>query len=154
MNLEIITIIMIFIGISFVVIGGIINKREKKDNDILYKNMSETFDLVNVLFNDVQDESNNFNELAESVFNEMEEKQSELQHLYNMIRETKEQYGEVKPSVDAPKINEKVAKPTLNTPKARKIYEFADSGMTNEEIAKKLRIGKGEVELLQNLRGV
>ena len=90
------------------------------------------------------------NKTAKKIFEEMEDKHQELLFLYNMIEERKgEEIGSASDIIfgDA---RQKRSENHKN-PKLGKIRTLYEQGMTEEEIAKTLGIGQGEVKLILSL---
>jgi cell division protein FtsN len=85
------------------------------------------------------------NNRARDIFNELESKHRELANLYDLIERTKaEEEG-------AEAIEEEHPAETFKNPKLGKIRVLYDQGMPEDEIAKTLGIGQGEVKLILSL---
>ena len=90
------------------------------------------------------------NNTAAQIFGELDDKHQELLFLYNMIEDRKkDEVGSVSELV----ANDSHTKPTesFKNPKLGKIRALYDQGMTEEEIAKTLGIGQGEVKLILSI---
>lgn len=100
-----------------------------------------------------------FSDLSNTVFKEMEEKHQELLFLYKLIDEKKNELSafEVHKAVDNlsskgvdVSVNDNMP-PKYKNPRLKEIIELKNSGLTVAEIAKKLDIGQGEVSLIMEI---
>ena len=140
MILGIIIVISSYVGIKQS--GYRINERRQ----------SEEFAIraINASMSEADQTLEEINKTARTIFDELEEKHQELLFPYNMIEERKNE--EVGPASDiifsetSPKRSE-----NYKNPKLGKIRALYDQGMTEEEIAKALGIGQGEVKLILSI---
>ena len=90
------------------------------------------------------------NKTAKTIFEELEDKHQELLFLYNMIEERKnDEIGPVSDIVYSDARHKR--SDNYKNPKLGKIKTLYDQGMTEEEIAKTLGIGQGEVKLILSI---
>jgi len=90
------------------------------------------------------------NNTGAQILGELDDKHQELLFLYNMIEDRKkDEIGSVSELV----ANDSQIKPSesFKNPKLGKIRALYDQGMTEEEIAKTLGIGQGEVKLILSI---
>lgn len=149
---NIIILILFSIGIFLIEYSLLMYKKEKEEREKLYTKLDEAFLLMNNLFNKLHDETDSFNDLAENIFNEANEKHDELLTIYNLI-----QTSNKKPQENISEKNIEKEKKVKNSFKPKnsqseEIFALYDSGQSIEEIAKNLSIGRGEIEFLLNLR--
>jgi len=107
---------------------------------------------------------NELNDVSKSVFKEFDGKYQELLFLYNLIEEKKQEL-EGQPALTMPAaaprrqvdyvIDDSTKKSTLpmTSPKFANVLELKNKGLSIDEIAQQLNIGKGEVSLILNLGG-
>jgi hypothetical protein len=126
---------------------------------------------------DADDVYNNLGSLSRDVFKEFDAKYQEMLFLYNLIDDKKKELadiGEIKKEPpraevkaetvtesepEPPKTNKKAAKAAAKSvpsshmnPKYEQVMALKKEGLSVTEIAKRLKMGKGEVMLLFNLR--
>ncbi len=151
--LQILMIILIFVGL--VLIGGSMYqiKKEAENNKELSFKVDEAFTMINNSIEEYEQRTSEFNNVAEIIFKEVDEKYQELLLLYGMINEYKEK-NITDNSYDDEGVKSKVKYDSFiyKNKNSLKIFELYDGGMPVDKIAKKLKIGIGEVQLIINLR--
>ena len=149
--------IFIYFVFGLIVLGIILviytySRIRRSDYKINQRRQSEEFAIraINASMSEADQTMEEINKTAKSIFDELEEKHQELLFLYNMIEERKNE--EVGPASD---IVFSEARPkrsdSLKNPKLGKIRALYDQGMTEEEIARTLGIGQGEVKLILSI---
>ena len=138
------------LGIILVIITySSIKKSGYKINE---RRQSEEFAIraINASMSEADQTMEEINKTAKVIFDELEEKHQELLFLYNMIEERKnEEAGSASDLIfndTRPKRSD-----SYKNPKLGKIRALYDQGMTEEEIAKTLGIGQGEVKLILSI---
>jgi len=125
---------------------------KQSDHRINERRQSEEFAIraINASMSEADQAMDEINKTAKTIFDELEEKHQELLFLYNMIEERKNE--EIGPASDII-FSEPRPKRADNykNPKLGKIRALYDQGMTEEEIAKTLGIGQGEVKLILSI---
>ncbi len=155
--------ILILIIIGFILIGVSLYliKKEEKDRKELNLKLDEAFTSINDALESFDIQVSDFNNTCELIFREIEEKSQELFVLYGLIEEQKNNgvVENTKKKTNNKKSNkqEPAKKTTDNSfiyknKNATEIFKLYDEGMSVTEIAKKLSIGKGEVQLMLNIR--
>jgi len=105
---------------------------------------------INASMSEADQAMEEINKTAKKIFDELEEKHQELLFLYNMIDERKSE--EVGPATDIIFSEPHPRRPeNVKNPKLGKIRALYDQGMTEEEIARTLGIGQGEVKLILSI---
>ncbi|MCL2664423.1 MAG: hypothetical protein FWE82_02310 [Defluviitaleaceae bacterium] len=94
-----------------------------------------------------------FNGTAKIITDELEEKYKSLLFLYNLIDDKKKEIDSIKTETPAPAdaARPAAAKPRIKPrphPKQEEICRLHDSGTPVADIAQKLNMGKGEVQLI------
>ena len=125
---------------------------KRSDHKINERRQSEEFAIraINASMSEADQAMEEINRTAKTIFEELEEKRQELLFLYNMIEERKNE--EVGPTSDIVFNDARPKRPeNLKNPKLGKIRALYDQGMTEEEIARTLGIGQGEVKLILSI---
>jgi DNA-directed RNA polymerase specialized sigma subunit len=95
------------------------------------------------------------NNTGAQILGELDDKHQELLFLYNMIEDRKkDEIGSVSEIVandNQTNPSEEPSMESFKNPKLGKIRDLYDQGMTEEEIAKTLGIGQGEVKLILSI---
>jgi len=116
------------------------------------RRQSEEFAIraINASMSEADQTMEEINRTAKTIFEELEEKHQELLFLYNMIEERKNE--EVSPASEIIYNEPRPKRPdNFKNPKLGKIRALYDQGMTEEEIARTLGIGQGEVKLILSI---
>ena len=116
------------------------------------RRQSEEFTIraINASMSEADQTMEEINRTAKAIFDELEEKHQELLFLYNMIDERKNE--EIGPASDIIFSEPRPKRPeSYKNPKLGKIRALYNQGMTEEEIAKTLGIGQGEVKLILSI---
>ena len=124
----------------------------RSDHKINERRQSEEFAIraINASVSEADQTMDEINKTAKTIFDELEEKHQELLFLYNMIEERKNE--EVGPASDIIFSEARPKRPdSFKNPKLGKIRTLYDQGMTEEEIARTLGIGQGEVKLILSI---
>ena len=135
-------IIVIFSYLSINRSGRIISERRQ----------SEEFALraINATVSEADQIMEDINKMAQKVFDQLEDKHQELLFLYNMIEERKN--AEVGTVTDTYFTDARQKRSeNYKNPKLGKIRALYDQGLTEEEIAKTLGLGQGEVKLILSI---
>jgi predicted transcriptional regulator len=153
---ESLTIIIIFIGVTFVFLSFYID--EKHNNNV--SKTIEDYEEYQLRINEVSNKFAELNEYSEFIKKELEEKHKELLFLYHLTNEKakmldsgdEEQSFLENTSRDTIDVNG-VYFEEINSIKETniKILELANQGYKIRDIAKLLDIGQGEVRLVLNL---
>ncbi|MDR1913030.1 MAG: hypothetical protein LBQ68_00905 [Clostridiales bacterium] len=111
------------------------------------RRQSEEFAIraINASMTEADQAIDELNKLARNIFDEIEEKHQELLFLYSMLESHKKDDTVSEHKESPPK------KETYKNPKLGKIRSLFDQGMSEDEIAKTLGIGQGEVKLILSL---
>ena len=149
--------IFTYVVLGVMVLGIIIvisaySSIKHSDNKINERRQSEEFAIraINASMSEADQAMEDINRTAKTIFDELEEKHQELLFLYNMIEERKNE--EVGPASDIVFNEARPKRPeSLRNPKLGKIRALYDQGLTEEEIARTLGIGQGEVKLILNI---
>lgn len=80
------------------------------------------------------------------------QKLSNIQSYKNMQSGKKQQNDSTNEIVDTKEENEKPSKLVLNS-RRKQVLQFIEQGLSNDEIAEKMKIGKGEIGLIRGLSG-
>ncbi len=169
--MEVTIAIMLIIGSALMGISIYLIKKEQKDREELNIRIDEAFELVNSALDSFEVQTSEFNSTCEMIFKEIEEKYQELFVIYGLIEEQKSNSELDKENakqansnedklLDSNGANEQEAKKTDKKKKdfvyknknAEAIFALYDEGVSINDIAKKLSIGKGEVQLMINIR--
>ncbi len=155
--LQIMLFVTLILGIGLVLFSLILPKNElETKNDELETNAIEAIDRSITEMDKTMDE---FNNMAQDVFKQLDEKYQELLFLYSLIEEKRAeiadiyaQTGGVKQSTPPPKPQVIENKPPQFTnPKHQEINTLVQRGYSVADIAKTLNIGQGEVKLILEL---
>jgi len=125
---------------------------KRSDNKINERRQSEEFAIraINASMSEADQTIEEINKTAKTIFDELEEKHQELLFLYNMIEERKNEETRTAPDITVS--DSRLKRPdNLKNPKLGKIRALYDQGMTEEEIARTLGIGQGEVKLILSI---
>ncbi len=174
--MEIMISVMLIIGLVLMGVAIYLIKKEQKEREELNVRIDEAFELVNSALDSFEVQTSDFNSTCEMIFKEIEEKYQELFVIYGLIEEQKMNNELNKPNevtLEATQITPEIPTehPINNIPKvatqiddnkkkdfiyknknAEAIFKLYDEGFSVTEIAKKLSIGKGEVQLMLNIR--
>lgn len=177
MLVQIVLLLCMIVGIFTIGYSIIVINRSNKIKD---ESIADIFDSINKSLSDINEYNDEFNELAVSVFKELDEKYQEALVLYELIESKREEIvkkeqkdifveivADVADTSDVVKIDNveqqgsNIEKRNKNqvfekkmTKKAQDIIKLYDNGLSVEEVAKQMNIGKGEVQLVVNLREV
>jgi hypothetical protein len=142
-------IILVIVSLVMIIRTGRKIKQAKRDDEFAVR-------AINASIAEVDGAIEELNKTARAIFDELEEKHQELLFLYSMA-DKKKAVGAangtegrsvlVSSSASQTKISRKEAK----NPKLGKIRNLYDQGMSEDEIAKTLGIGVGEVKLILSL---
>jgi len=116
------------------------------------RRQSEEFALraINATVSEADQIMEDINKMAQKVFDQLEDKHQELLFLYNMIEERKNE--EVGTATDTYFTDGRQKRSeNYKNPKLGKIRALYDQGLTEEEIAKTLGLGQGEVKLILSI---
>ena len=147
---QILLIAAVLAGVALVILSFFIQSGPKNDRDV---NSFDGVDRVLKAVDDSVTEADNaaeeLHKLAGSVTKELDNKYQELLFLYNLIDEKKKElYDNQK--ISSFKRDDTKKKP-LKHPKQQEILALVNEGATVPEIAKKLGMGQGEVNLILDL---
>ncbi len=160
-------IVMIFLGLVLIGVAIYLIKKEEKERQNLNVKLDEAFSSINDALDSFEEQTNDFNKTCELIFREIEEKYQELLYLYGLIEEKQSENSEddenQENTEDEVVENGSENKPKKNIKKtdnsfiyknknAQEIFRLHDEGMSVTDIAKTLSIGKGEVQLMLNIR--
>jgi DNA-directed RNA polymerase specialized sigma subunit len=149
--------IFTYVVLGFVILGIIIilvtfSSIKQTGNKINERRQSEEFAIraISASVSEADQTMEEINKAAQTIFEELEDKHQELLFLYNMIEERKNE--EVGPASDIIFSDTRQKRlDSYKNPKLGKIRALYDQGMTEEEIAKTLGIGQGEVKLILSI---
>ncbi|NLP45824.1 MAG: hypothetical protein GX347_02110 [Epulopiscium sp.] len=143
---EIILIIMLMMGICFILVGLWFYQRKKQPVEV--SNVLQLQKQLELKIQEGQDLVEEMNDFTIYMVKELENKHKELILLYQLINEKEEQMEEK--SKKTPVIQDE--KIEQNLPKKQKqVIDLYKQGNTIDTIAKKLQLGKGEVQLIIGL---
>lgn len=153
-------VIMIIIGLVLIGVSLYLIKKEDKEREKLNIKLDEAFASINTSMESFEKQNSDFNNTCELIFREIEEKYQELLLLYGLINEYKSDESRNNGEVE---IKSELKKESKNkesvdnsfiykNKNAKEIFKLYDEGMNISDIAKKLSIGKGEVQLILNIR--
>ena len=138
--------------LGIIIVIATFSSIKKTDHRINERRQSEEFAIraINASVSEANQTMEEINKTAKTIFDELEEKHQELLFLYNMIEERKNE--EVGPASDIIFNEPRPKRPEhFKNPKLGKIRALYDQGMTEEEIARTLGIGQGEVKLILSI---
>ena len=142
---------VIILGIIIVIISFLsINRSGRRISE---RRQSEEFALraINATVSEADQTMDDISKMAQKIFDELEDKHQELLFLYNLIEDRKnEETGSSSDTMSTTDAHRKRYENYKN-PKLGKIRALYDQGMTEEEIAKTLGIGHGEVKLILSI---
>ena len=142
-------IVMVF---GIIIIISTFMSIRKSGNKFNERRQSEEFTMraINASMSEADQTMEEINNTAKKIFEELEDKHQELLFLFNMIEERKNE--EIGPASDVIFNDIRQKRPdNYKNPKLGKIRALYDQGMTEEEIAKTLGIGQGEVKLILSI---
>lgn len=168
--MEITIIIMLVIGMALMITCLVLIKKDEKNMTELNHRIDDAFSTINSSIEMIDNNTTEFNQLCELVFSEIDGKYQELLTLYSLIEEQKKQGVNIQTdSLNANVKQNKKSKQNKNNKtisasknyddsfiykhkNAKEIFKLYDSGMNQSDIAKKLSMGTGEVQLILNFR--
>ena len=153
-------VMLIFIGgllfiISFVIIRNGINHIDE--------NAEHNEDDEDFVYEEVKNKILELNEYGEYLKTDLDGKHKELLFLYQMINEKEKEIRRTDPIPERPQEPESLQDMNLNAVSQKEVEAYKDinnnkkildmslAGYSNQEIAKRLNIGTGQVELVLNL---
>lgn len=170
--MEATIIFLLVVGLVLIIVSIYLIKKEDKERAELNVRIDDVFKAVNSSLEMIDNNSTEFNNLCELIFREIDEKYQELLTIYSLIEQYKSEFENVdisnedvnvKKNDDKKSNNKDELKKLVSTyddafvyknKNAKEIFSLYDSGMSINNIAKKLSIGKGEVQLMLNIRKV
>lgn len=160
--MEATIIVMLIIGFILIGVSIFLIKKEDKERAELNTKIDEVFTSINSSLEMIENNSVEFNNLCEIIFKETEEKYQELLLLYSLIEEQKSKDTDKPESDNKNQIQNQTQKDDISRIKdnsfiyknknSKEIFKLYDSGVSISDIAKRLSIGKGEVQLILNIR--
>ncbi|MCL2852762.1 MAG: hypothetical protein FWE20_06990 [Defluviitaleaceae bacterium] len=127
-----------------------------------YFETANTLKFMESSIDEIDKTMDELHETSKHIFEEMENKYKELLLLYSLIEEKKKELADlhsIKPTDYKPGETLKTASPeadelpaiALSSPNIRKVRQLQQEGLSLEDTAKRLGIGKGEVKLMLDL---
>lgn len=139
-------LIMIILGfiiiiISILKVSKYTNYSNILDVDSSIKKVKEIIDQADLTIDDLTLAS-------EEILKRFEEKQKQLLFLYDNLENKKNNKIDIK--IDEPFVNKNIKNKKINMlhPMAEKVIQLSKQNMSPDDIAKKLNIGQGEIELI------
>lgn len=159
--LSIMIFFMLSIGIIVLIIGLVFMKdKTNKDLNLSKKKQTDMENELETQINEADKMLQELNQFSSYIKSELENKHKELLFLYQLIDE-KSQHLSFSNKVNKEKVNIKQketntdnnteASKILNNKNYNNILKLHNEGYNITDIAKKLKIGKGEVELILGL---
>jgi len=153
------------LGLSFLVGAGFIiyslinfhgPRPQSEAEPAAYARLEDKLEAFDATLSEADSTLAELDDKSKSVLRELDDKYKELLFLYNMIDDKKAMQtgGNPLPTAPAPRVDVVVddrTKRRLQSPRLQKILELQASGLNVSEIAKKMGMGKGEVNLILEL---
>ncbi len=156
-----IIILMASLGITLIVYA--LNSKKKTHEEAPSSfNLENTVKTIDNSLTEADKAAEELSDLSKNIFQEFEGKYQELLFLYNLIDEKKKEImssGEkteheaYESAVDLV-VSDSTPRMKFKNPKLKEIMELKKSGMSDENIAKSLNMGSGEVKLIMGLHGL
>jgi len=165
---QIALVISMIVGIGLIVYSVYIYRSDDKGGATGYFETANTLKFLESSINEIDKTMDELNETSKHIFEEMEDKYKELLLLYSLIDEKKKEIADlhsVKPTdykpgatlitpeqpKSGPQEDKEPPSAALSSPNIRKVRQLQEEGLSLEDTAKKLGIGKGEVKLMLDL---
>lgn len=157
----------ILIGIIIIIVSFLLDKYQghliKLENEKIEQKSNRQIDYDEVVQKIIE-----LNEYGEFLKADLDKRQKELVFIYQLLLDKQKEVNELISSktvkaksdqpdlqkaikVPEPNLNHKLEVPISNQNFNKQIMDMTVEGYTSTEIAKALKIGKGQVELVQNL---
>ncbi len=148
---TLVSTILNVVGIILIIISTVIIIKNSKKEQRMYEEISTIHDDVKYYYGSLEKIIDNFDELVEESINKMEE----IQHKSKTItgdKANKNKDRHILKDIYIPKqaFNDNI-QASPKTEAYEKVYELKKLGLSNKEIAQKLKIGIREVEIIINM---
>ena len=159
---QIILIASMVMGIGLIGYALYIYNRAEDKGTTGYFETANTLKFLESSIEEIDKTMDDLHETSKHVFEEMESKYKELLLLYSLIEEKKKELADmysIKPTDYKPGVTLVPKDPdtgelpaiSLSSPNIRKVRQMHQEGISLEDTAKQLGIGKGEVQLMLDL---
>ena len=160
---QVVLITSMVIGIGLVAYSILIYSRaDGAKNTTGYFETANTLKFMEASIDEIDKTMDELHETSKHIFDEMEGKYKELLLLYSLIEEKKKEVANlhsIKPTDYKPgetlttgrSETDELPVMTLSSPNIRKVRQLQEEGLSLEDTAKRLGIGKGEVKLMLDL---
>ena len=160
-------LLIALVGAGFVVAGGFskgsdVYAAKKDDFGPGLSSISQKLDNLESSVSEADEAANMLDGMSKNVFKELDSKYQELLFLYNLIDEKQKNLdktgGQINFEMPAD-LSKRIdividdSKKIAINPKFANVLELHKAGISIEQIAKQLDMGKGQVELILNLGG-
>jgi hypothetical protein len=149
---QFLIIVIACAGAGFVIYGIIPGKTPAAESGA---KLDEKLSAFGETITEADNAINELNDLSRDVFAQFDEKYKELLFLYNMIDEKKREEGADRSAASvSAAVGRGAVKPRArgyHNEKFDKVEEMAKAGLGADEIAERLKVGKGEVSLILGL---
>ena len=148
-GIQIMLITAALTGLALVIASFFFQSGKKKNDAGNYIQIAENLKTLNASVEEADNAAEELHKLTGSVMQELDNKYQELLFLYNLIDEKKKElYVHYRDTGAKP---EPKQKKSLKHPKHQEINKMKNDGMAVSDIAKKLGMGQGEVNLILEL---
>ena len=149
-------------GIILILYALASNKEKPAEKDRPSFDVEKTVKTIDYSVSEADQAANELSDLSKNIFKEFDGKYQELLFLYSLIDEKKKELmssgdkNELEAYESAVDIVVSDATPRakFKNPKLKEILDLKKSGMSDENIAKSLDMGSGEVKLIMGLHGL
>ena len=158
-------ILMLVIGAGFILASAILNKENNLTSDNQDEGLVSLAKKINTLESSVTEADEAvglLDDMSKTVFKELDNKYQELLFLYNLIDEKQKSISKPGSSPQMPEnytprfdfvagAPKKAESGFVGNPKIANVLRLSAKGLSVDEIAKQLDMGKGEISLILNL---
>ena len=159
---QIALIVSVIVGIGLIIYSIYIYRNESDKGTSGYFETANTLKFMEASIDEIDKTMDELHDVSKQIFEEMESKYKELLLLYSLIEEKKKELAElhsIKPTdykpgetlTSASSEDEELPSFALSSPNIRKVRQLQQEGLSLEDTAKRLGIGKGEVKLMLDL---
>lgn len=164
---EIILIVAMVVGVGLILYSMVLYSRSEAENNSSASNYFEaanTMKFVEASLDEINGTMDELGETSKYIFDEMEKKYQELLILYSLIdqkkkemagsfskKETNYEFGVGLSTAPNQYEASSVGNSHSASPHIHKVRKMQEEGLSVEETARRLGIGKGEVQLLRDI---
>ena len=151
---EAVLILSMIVGVALIVYSIVLYSRSGSEGNSAsnYFEAANTMKFVEASLEEINNTMDELGETSKFIFDEMEKKYQELLILYSLIDQKKQEVAGSYSAVQAPgPQDDHPTQPYRGSPHMYKVRKLQEEGVSVEDTAKRLGIGKGEVQLLREL---